>query len=116
MQIFVLIAIAIALIAAMFALQNIVPVTVSLLTWTFEGSLALMLFIAMMLGASASFLASFPSFVRGKRTTRSLRQKVAVLERELEQVRRERDAARPALAEPPAEQATLTPVDRAEPS
>ncbi len=51
MQVFLLIALAIALVAVMFALQNIVPVTVAILAWTFEGSLALLLFVALIVGA-----------------------------------------------------------------
>ena len=51
MQVFLLIALVIALIGVMFALQNIVPVTVAFLTWTWEGSLALALFVALLGGA-----------------------------------------------------------------
>jgi len=67
MQIFLFGALTVSLIAVLFALQNIVPVTVAFLAWTFQGSLALVLFVAFVAGAFASFLASLPSMVKGRR-------------------------------------------------
>ena len=83
MQVFLVIALGIALVAVMFALQNIVPVTVAFLTWTFEGSLALVLFVALIVGALVSLLASVPAIMKGRWTAASLRKRTAALEAEL---------------------------------
>jgi len=94
MQVFLLVALAVALAAVMFALQNIVPVTVTFLTWTYEGSLALMLLVALVVGALVSFLASVPALVKGRLTASSLKKRVAALEADLEGQRLKLDAAR----------------------
>ena len=93
MQIFLFVALAVALVAVMFALQNIVPVSVSFLAWTFEGSLALVLFVALSVGALVSFLASVPALVRGRWKVASLKKRIAALEVDLEDERRKLDAA-----------------------
>jgi hypothetical protein len=45
MQLQLIVAIIVAILAVVFALQNAVPITVSFLTWRFESSLALVLLI-----------------------------------------------------------------------
>jgi len=89
MQMFLFAALLISLIAIVFALQNIVPVTVTFVVWTFQGSLALVLIAAMAVGALISFLASVPSLVRHRWTTGQLRKQVASLEANLEASRLE---------------------------
>jgi len=85
MQIFLFGALAISLVAVLFALQNIVPVTVTFLTYQFEGSLALVLFVAFVAGALVSFFASVPTLVRNRWAVRDLRRQVAALDQELAQ-------------------------------
>jgi lipopolysaccharide assembly protein A len=51
MQLGLILGIVFAIGATVFALQNNTPVTVSVATWTLEGSLALVLLVAMGLGA-----------------------------------------------------------------
>jgi uncharacterized integral membrane protein len=97
MQMFFLAALAFALVAVMFALQNIVPVRVAFLAWTFEGSLALVLFVAVIVGAVISMLVSVPSIVKAKWTANGLRKQIAALEAELDAARR----SEPARAQPP---------------
>jgi uncharacterized integral membrane protein len=87
MQIFLFAALAISLLAVVFALQNIVPVRVTFLTVQLEGSLALVLFVALVAGALISFLASVPALVRGRRGTRDLRRRIESLETDLAQAR-----------------------------
>ena len=94
MQVFLFVALVVALVAVMFALQNVVPVSVAFMTWTFEGSLALVLFVALLAGALVSVLASVPAFVKGKWAAASLRRRIAALEAELEDTRRRLDAVR----------------------
>jgi uncharacterized integral membrane protein len=101
MQVFFLVALVFALLAVMFALQNIVPVTVAFLAWTFEGSLALVLFVALIVGALVSFLASVPTLLKGRRTVRHLKKQIAALEVALENCRREPEAAPGQSVKPP---------------
>jgi uncharacterized integral membrane protein len=91
MQVFFLIALVFALVSVMFALQNIVPVTVAFLTWTFEGSLALVVFVALIGGALVSFLASVPTLLKSRRSVITLKKQNVALEAELERFRRDAD-------------------------
>ena len=93
MQVFLLIALTIALVAVMFALQNIVPVRVTFMTWTGEGSLALVLLFALIVGALISFLASVPVLVKGRWMANSLKRRNAALEAALEDQRFKLEAA-----------------------
>ncbi len=94
MQVVHLVALAVSLVAVMFALQNNLPVTVAILAWTFEGSLALILFVALIVGALVSVLASVPTVVKGRWAAASLKKRIAALEAELEDTRLKLEAAR----------------------
>lgn len=83
MQVFFLVALGFALLGVMFALQNIVPVRVTFLTWTFEGSLALVLFVALIVGALVSSLVSIPTILKGRWAVNGLKKQIAQLEVEL---------------------------------
>ncbi len=50
--------------AIIFALQNISPVTVAFFDWQFEGSLALILMLAMGVGILVSFLLALPDMMK----------------------------------------------------
>jgi len=93
MQIFLFGALAISLAAVLFALQNNIPVTVSFFGWTFSGSLAVILFLAVAAGALASSLASLPALVKARWASSQHRKQVATLEANLADAqRRVRDA------------------------
>jgi len=83
MQIFIFLALFIAFIAVIFAVQNTLIVTVSFLLWKFNGSLALVLLLAIAVGALISFLASSPALVRGKWSLRNQRKRTTELESNL---------------------------------
>jgi lipopolysaccharide assembly protein A len=83
MQIFIFLALFIAVIAVIFAVQNTLIVTVSFLLWKFNGSLALVLLLAIAVGALISFLASSPALVRGKWSLRNQRKRTIELESNL---------------------------------
>jgi putative membrane protein len=83
MQIYVFLALIIAVIAVIFALQNTLTVTISILFWQFHGSLALVLLLALVVGAAISFLASMPTLVRGQWSMRKLRKQALELESNL---------------------------------
>lgn len=80
MQIFVILALLILIFAVIFALQNPVTAIVTFLFWKFEGSLALVLLVALGAGLVISFLAYLPNLLRGNWSGRKLRKQVAELE------------------------------------
>ena len=76
MQVFLLVGLFIAILAILFALQNVDPATVSFIVWDFEGSLALILLIAMAAGALISSFFSLPSNLKARWTIRNQRKKM----------------------------------------
>ena len=80
MQVQLIVAIIVAILAVVFALQNAVPITVSFLTWRFESSLALVLLITVALGILMSLLVSVPSMIKTKKMISSQRKKIQELE------------------------------------
>jgi uncharacterized integral membrane protein len=87
MQIFLFFALFIAILAIIFAVQNNETTTVSFFLWDTNGSLALVLLIAMAAGALISYLASLPSNIKTRLAVRNLRKKVEELEITLEKNR-----------------------------
>lgn len=83
MQIFLFISLAVAAIAVLFALQNTTVVEINFLFWSFEGSLALVLLIALGLGILVSFFASLPSLIRSNMTARNQGKRISDLEGQL---------------------------------
>jgi uncharacterized integral membrane protein len=83
MQIFLFVALFIAALAAVFALQNSTPVQISFLTWNFDSSLAIVLLTALAAGALMSFFVSMPGNVRARWVIRQQRKKMAEMETSL---------------------------------
>ncbi|MDD3655272.1 MAG: LapA family protein [Atribacterota bacterium] len=83
MQIFLLIAALIAVLAVIFALQNAVPITVSFLFWQVESSLALILIVAFIAGLITSFLFNILSDIKRTRATASLEKQVEETKKEV---------------------------------
>ena len=84
MQLQLIVAIIVAILAVVFALQNAVPITVSFLTWRFESSLALVLLITLALGIIMSLLVSVPSMIKRKRMISGQKKKSRELESSLQ--------------------------------
>jgi uncharacterized integral membrane protein len=82
MMISIIIALAIAIVAVIFALQNVTLVTVSFFTLTLHSSLALVVLVALAAGVLIGFLASLPGLIRGVWTTSSQKRKLGTLEEE----------------------------------
>jgi uncharacterized integral membrane protein len=76
MQIFLFIALIIAVLAVFFALQNSDPVTIKFAVWELNSSLAFVLLLALLAGALISFLFSLPSNLRARWTIRQQRKKL----------------------------------------
>jgi uncharacterized integral membrane protein len=64
MQLAILIGLAFAIGAVAFALQNNVPVTVTFILWRFDSTLAMVLLIALAIGALVTALLSTPAVLR----------------------------------------------------
>lgn len=85
MQLMLIIGIVFAIGAVVFALQNNVLVVVTLALWSFEGSLAVVLLVAVGLGVLITGLLSSPAVIRGQWASRRLRRQLVDLEREVAQ-------------------------------
>jgi putative membrane protein len=83
MQIFLILALIIALIAVIFALQNTVTVAISFLFWQLHGSLALVLIVSLVAGALITSLVLLPGLLHGRWTLRKQRKQIAELESSL---------------------------------
>ena len=84
MQLQLIVAIIVAILAVVFALQNTVPIIVSFLTWRFESSLALVLLITVALGVIISLLVSVPSKIKRIKLISSQKKKIQELESNLQ--------------------------------
>lgn len=80
MQLLLILGIVFAIGAVTFALQNNVPAIVVFGFWRYESSLALVLLVALGLGALIAGLVSTPSVIKGQWTGARLRRQVASLE------------------------------------
>ena len=80
MQLLLILGIAFAIGAVTFALQNNGPVTVTLASWNFDSSQAVVLLVAVGLGALIAGLVSTPSVIRGQWAGARLRRQVTLLE------------------------------------
>ena len=80
MQLWLIMAIVIAMLVVIFALQNAIPITVSFLTWKFESSLALILLITIALGVLMSLLVSVPSKIKKIKIILNQKKKIQELE------------------------------------
>ena len=80
MHLLLILAIVFAIGAVSFALQNNVPVTIVLAYWRYDSSLAVVLLVALGLGALIAGLVSTPSVIKGQWAGARLRRRVASLE------------------------------------
>jgi len=85
MQSFLIVALGLAVLTVIFALQNAIPVNVTFLVWEFEGSLALVLMLTFALGALVSSLVSIPAIVRRRSAMSNQHKKIEELENRLRQ-------------------------------
>ena len=85
MQIFLFLALILMGVTIIFAVQNTATTMVRFLAWQTEGSLALVLLVAVAAGALISFFFSLPTHARDKWTVRSQRKKMKELEADLDQ-------------------------------
>lgn len=87
-QLMLFFAIVVALAAVSFALQNSVPVTVTFMVWRFDSSLAMVLLLAVSLGALAVSLIAWPTIVRERWALARERKRIVALETALLEAKR----------------------------
>ncbi len=75
-----IVAIVLAALSALFAIQNASVVTVSFLGWEWEASLALILILTLGVGIVVGYLAGLPSALKKATLLRQSRRKLAELE------------------------------------
>ena len=80
MQALLIISLAMAILAVVFALQNNAPIALNFLTRSFQSSLAVVILVAVAAGVLASYLAALPGMIKLKWHLRSARHRVAELE------------------------------------
>lgn len=107
MQLAILIALAVAIGAVAFALQNNVPVTVTFLLWRFDSALAMVLLLAVALGALIVALLSTPAVLRLQWIATRQRRQIASLEQANGELRSEL-ARLAAGAQPPEPESALS--------
>ena len=101
MQLMLILGIAFAIGAVLFALQNTALVVVTLARWSVEGSLAVVLLLAVGVGVLITALLTTPTVIRAQWAAKRLRRQVTELERQIaagaqrEQALATRDAALP---------------------
>jgi putative membrane protein len=95
MQLVVLAGLAAAIGVVAFALQNNIPVTVTFLLWRFDSALAMVLLIAVALGALIVALLSTPAVLRLQWEATRLRRQIAGLEKTNAELRAAAGQAKP---------------------
>lgn len=88
MQRILIVNLIVIVIAAVFALQNAAPVTVSFLKWRFSVSLALLLIAALCLGAIAGLIASVSTYIKARKELREKERVVKELQDNLVEYRK----------------------------
>jgi len=83
MQILLIFSFVIAFLAILFAIQNTTVTSIRFLIWETEGSLALVLFIALVAGALISYLATAPGQIKQRMTISSQRKHITEVEGQL---------------------------------
>lgn len=83
MQVFLVFALLIALVAVIFAVQNTAIVTISFLVWNFDNSLAVVILLTIFTGVLISILMSAPGWIKNRLVLANLRKKNKDLETRL---------------------------------
>ena len=83
MPLLLIFSLVIAFLAILFAIQNTTVTPIRFLFWETEGSLALVLFIALVAGALISYLATAPGQIKQRMTISSQRKRITEVEGQL---------------------------------
>ena len=83
--VYLIVALLIAVVAVIFALQNSITVTISFLAWEVTGSLSLVLLITLAIGALIGLLVLAPTAIKNTITASNNRKRIGTLEKELDE-------------------------------
>ena len=81
---FIIVALIIAVLAVVFAIQNASIILISFLAWQFQGSMALVLLLTFVLGFIAALLIVLPKLIRGNLMISSQKKKLGELPEKIE--------------------------------
>jgi uncharacterized integral membrane protein len=99
MRILIILAVVLALLVTIFAVQNITPTAIQFLFWNVTGSLALVLMVTFSVGILIGLMVMIPAAVRGRFQTADLRRTVKSLESRLDEAHRSIEAISTARTE-----------------
>ncbi len=88
MQVYVILALLVALLVTIFAVQNNAVIAVTLFIWRVEGSLAIILMGTLFLGILVGLFLLTPSAIRGRIAAAELRKRLQKKEQEVEEARK----------------------------
>lgn len=88
MRVLIILAVLLALLVTIFAVQNIAPTAIQLLFWNVTGSLALVLMVTFSVGILIGLMIMIPGAVRGRLQSADLRRTVKSLESRLDEAHR----------------------------
>ena len=83
--VYLIVALVVAIVAVIFALQNTMTITISFLAWEVTGSLSLVLLVTLAIGAVIGLLVLAPSAIRSSMSASSQRKRLGSLEKELDE-------------------------------
>ena len=86
MQVYIILALLVALLVTVFAVQNNAVIAVTLFAWRIEGSLAIILMGTLFLGILVGLFLLTPAAIRGRLTASDLRKRLHKSEQEIDQV------------------------------
>lgn len=92
MQLFLFLALLLAMAFMFFAVQNLEVITVAFATWTFESSLAFILVLTFTAGILTGILLFIPTLWRNMITGRAQKKRIGKLEKELLDIIEQQDA------------------------
>lgn len=91
MQIYLILALLLMIIAVVFAVQNVAAVTISFFAWNIHTSLAVALLIALGAGVLITILLSLPGRIKGSWSSVSMKRKFSTLEGERDRLQQKLD-------------------------
>ncbi len=86
MIIFLILGLILGALSVVFALQNVVPITITFFVWQVEGSLALILLLALLTGVIICGLLSIPEVIRNHLRFKAMRKEIEALKADKEKV------------------------------
>ncbi len=81
--VYLILALVIAVLAVIFALQNVMTVVISFFAWHVTGSLSLVLLVTLAIGVVIGLLVLMPSLLKGSLQASGHRRRIDSLEKEL---------------------------------